>query len=42
MAETGGVVVCTSRVVKANEHLSFCGKLSVLCIEDRVAVDRVV
>ena len=37
-----GIVVCTSRVVKMKEHLSFCRELGLLCIEDRVAVDRVV
>ena len=37
-----GIVVCTSRVVKIKEHLSFCRELGLLCIEDRVAVDRVV
>ena len=36
------VVVYTSGVVKMKEHLPFCGKFSMLCIKDRVAVDRVV
>ena len=37
------VVVCTaSRVVKMKEHLSFCRESSILCVEDRVVVDRVV
>ena len=44
MAEiaVAGVVVYTSGVVKMKEHLPFCEKFSILCIEDRVAVDRVV
>ena len=42
MAEIGVVVIYTSRVVKIKEHLPFCRKFSILCIEDRVAVDRVV
>ena len=33
------VVVCASRVVKMKDHLLFC---SILQIEDRVGVDRVV
>ena len=36
------VAVCTSRVVKMKENLPFCRECSTLCIEDRVAVDRVV
>ena len=40
--EIAGVVACTSRVVKMKEHLSFCREFSLLCIEDRVAVDHVV
>ena len=37
------VVVCTtSRVVKMKEHLSFCRESSILCVEDRFVVDRVV
>ena len=42
MAEIGVVVIYTSRVAKIKEHLPFCRKFSILCIEDRVAVDRVV
>ena len=34
-----GVVVCTSRVEKMKEHLPFCREFSILCIEDRVAVN---
>ena len=34
------VVVCARRVVKMKEHLQFCGEFSILCIEDRVVVDR--
>ena len=37
-----GVVVCTNRVLKMKEHLTFCREFSKLCIEDRVVVDRVV
>ena len=37
-----GIVACTSRVVKMTEHLSCCRELGLLCIEDKVAVDRVV
>ena len=40
--EIVGVVACTSRVVKMKKHLQFCKEFSVLCIEDRVVVDRVV
>ena len=35
------MVVCTSKVVKMKEHLRFSKKFGILCIEDRVAVDRV-
>ena len=35
------VVACTSKVVKMNEDLLFCRESSILCIEDRVVVDRV-
>ena len=41
MEEIAGVVVCTSNVVKIKEHLLFCGEFSILCIEDRAAVDPV-
>ena len=40
--EIVGVVACTIRVMKMKEHLSFCRELSILCIEDRVVVKRVV
>ena len=36
------VVVCTSRVVKMKEKQPFCKEFSLLCIKDRVVVDRVV
>ena len=36
------VVACTSRVVKMKENLPFCRECSTLCIDDRVAVGRVV
>ena len=36
------MVVCTIRVVKMKENLLFYKKLSLLCIGDRVVVDRVV
>ena len=42
LVEIVGVVVYTSRVVKMKEHLPFCREFSILCIEDRVVVDRVV
>ena len=35
-----GVVVCTNRIVKMKEHLSFFREFSILFIEDRAAVDR--
>ena len=41
MLEIAGGIVCTSRVVKMNERLPFCGEFSILCTEDRVAIDRV-
>ena len=41
LVETVWEVACKRRVVKMTEHLSLCGKLRTLCIEDRVAVDRV-
>ena len=41
MVEIKGVVVCTSKVVKMKEHLPFCKEFGILCIEDRVVVDRV-
>ena len=34
------VVVCTNRIVKMKEHLTFCREFRILCIEDRVAADR--
>ena len=37
-----GLVVSTSRVVKMKGHLPFCREFRTLCIEDRVAIDRVV
>ena len=37
-----GVVVCTSRVVKMKKHLPFGRELSILCIEDRVVLNRFV
>ena len=36
------VVVSTSRIVKMKEHLPFRKEFSILCIENRVVVDRVV
>ena len=36
------VVVCASKVVKMKVHLPFRKELSILCIENRVVVDRVV
>ena len=36
------VVLSASRVVKIKKRLPFCRKFSMLCIEDRVVVDRVV
>ena len=36
------MVVFTSRVMKMKEQLPFCREFSILCIEDRVAVERVV
>ena len=36
------VVVCKSRVVKMKKHLPFCREVSILCIKDRVVVDRIV
>ena len=41
MVEIVGVVVCTSKVVKVDKHQLFCRESSILCIEDRVIVDRV-
>ena len=35
------VVVCTLRVVKMKEHLLFYKEFSILCIENRVADDRI-
>ena len=31
-----------NRVLKMKEHLQFCREFSILCIEDRVNVERVV
>ena len=42
LVEIVGVVLHTSKVVKMDEHLLFCRKSSILCIEERVAVDHVV
>ena len=42
MEEFVGVVVCTSTVVKMKEYLAFCREFSILCIENRVAVDHVI
>ena len=36
-----GVVIRTSRVLKMKEHLPFYRESSILCIEDRVAAERV-
>ena len=36
------VVVCTNRALKKKEYLPSCGEFSVLCIQDRVIVERVV
>ena len=36
------VVVCTIRVLKMREHLPFRKEFSILCIQNRVVVDRVV
>ena len=36
------MVVCKNRALKMKEHLPFCREFSVLCSEDRVAVERVV
>ena len=33
-------VVCTSRVVKMRENLSFCKEFSIIFMEDRFAGDR--
>ena len=38
LVEILGMVVCTSEVIKMKEHLPFCRKLSILCIESRVVV----
>ena len=39
--EIVGVAVYSGRVVKIKEHLPFCRKFRILCIENRVVVDRV-
>ena len=36
------MVVYTNKALKIKEHLPFCREFSVLCIEDRVVVERVV
>ena len=36
------MVVCTNKTVEMKEHLPFCIEFSILCIEDRVATDRVI
>ena len=36
------MVVFTSRVVNMKEHLPLCKEFNILCIEDRVVVNRVV
>ena len=36
-----GAVVYTSRVLKMKEHKPFFREFSILCIEYRVAIDRV-
>ena len=40
--EIVGVVICTSSVLKMKEQLPFSREFSILCIVDRVVVDRVV
>ena len=42
MVEIVEVAVCTIRVVKMKEYLLFYRELSILCIGDRVVVDRIV
>ena len=37
-----GVVACTNQAVKKKEHMPFCREFKTLCIEYRVAVDRIV
>ena len=34
--------VCTSRIVKMKNHIPFCRESKILCIEDEVAINRVV
>ena len=36
------MIVCAKKALKMKEHLPFCRDFSVLCIEDRVVVERVV
>ena len=36
------MVLCTTRVVKMKKHLQFCKEFKILCIADRVVVDRIV
>ena len=36
------MAVCTIRVAKMKEHLLFYKELNILCIGDRVVVDRIV
>ena len=42
LVEIAEVVACTIRVVKMRKHLLFYRELSILCIGDRVVVDRFV
>ena len=42
MVEIVDVVLYTIRVVKMKTHLLFYRELSILCLGDRVVVDRVV
>ena len=36
------MIVGTSRIVKMKKHMPFCREFRTLCIEDGVAIDRVV
>ena len=36
------MVVCTTKVAKKKKHLLFSRELRILCIGDRVVVDRVI
>ena len=42
MVKIAALVVATRRVVKMKEHLPFCRKFSILCIEIRAIADHVV